>query len=250
MKDHRFIFVNGLHRSGTSLLYRILSAQDDVSGFANTKAPEDEGQHLQSVYGAAKEYGGPGKFGFDQSSFLDEKSPILTEENKALLFTQWARHWDLSKTWLAEKSPPNLVRTRFLQEAFPNSWFITIVRHPVAVSFATKKWSKTSIPSLVDHWLRCHDRFLADATKLNHSLMLRYENLVADPDAELSRLSEFLGFQVKLPDGAVLKAGVNDKYFEMWRKYKKGFWTRRLSGIAIRKYSEAVQQYGYSLDES
>ena len=48
--NHHFVFVNGLHRSGTSILYRLLSAQLNFSGFSETGVPEDEGQHLQTVY--------------------------------------------------------------------------------------------------------------------------------------------------------------------------------------------------------
>jgi len=45
----RIVFVAGLHRSGTSLVHRCLAAHPDVSGFADTGVPEDEGQHLQTV---------------------------------------------------------------------------------------------------------------------------------------------------------------------------------------------------------
>ena len=52
MPDHTYVFVGGLHRSGTSLLARSLEAHPSVSGFRDTGVPEDEGQHLQSVYPA------------------------------------------------------------------------------------------------------------------------------------------------------------------------------------------------------
>ena len=78
--NHHFIFVNGLHRS-TSILYRVLSAQSNFSGFSETGVPEDEGQH-QSVYKAAKYYGGPGRFGFDKRSYLNEFSSLISEKNR------------------------------------------------------------------------------------------------------------------------------------------------------------------------
>ena len=56
---------------------------------------------------------------------------------------------DTGKEFLLEKSPPNIIRTRFLQAMFPNSYFINIKRHPIATSLATKKWSKTSLDSKV-----------------------------------------------------------------------------------------------------
>src|SRR4051794_25412717 len=133
--QHRLIFVAGLHRSGTSLLHRLLRSHPSVSGFSNSGVPEDEGQHLQTVFPPAKELGGPGQFGFNQESFMDENHPSATPENAQHLFAQWSQYWDLSKPYLVEKSPPNLVRTRFLQRLFPDCRFLVILRHPIAVAY-------------------------------------------------------------------------------------------------------------------
>ena len=59
-KDKTLIFVAGLHRSRTSLLHKVISSHPEVSGFSQTGVPEDEGQHLQSVYKSAKSFGGAG----------------------------------------------------------------------------------------------------------------------------------------------------------------------------------------------
>ena len=48
-----WIFVRGLHHSGTTLTTRVLDLHTGVIGFRNTKVPADEGQHLQSVYPVA-----------------------------------------------------------------------------------------------------------------------------------------------------------------------------------------------------
>jgi len=49
----QYVFIAGLHRSGTSVLARCLREHPQISGFRNTGVPEDEGQHLQDVYPAA-----------------------------------------------------------------------------------------------------------------------------------------------------------------------------------------------------
>jgi len=67
--EHRFVFLAGLHRSGTTLLARLLAAHPEVSGFSDTGVPADEGQLLQTVYPAAKVWGGPGRFGFAPDAF-------------------------------------------------------------------------------------------------------------------------------------------------------------------------------------
>jgi N-acetyl-gamma-glutamylphosphate reductase len=61
MEGHKLVFLAGLHRSGTTLLARLLAAHPEVSGFAVTAVPADEGQHLQDVYPSASVYGGPGR---------------------------------------------------------------------------------------------------------------------------------------------------------------------------------------------
>ena len=103
MQNHRFIFVCGLHRSGTSILFKSLRDHPEVSGFHNTNSPEDEGMHLQTVYKPSGAYGGAGKFGFNPELHLTEASPLVTEENRKKLFEEWTPYWDLSKQYLLEK---------------------------------------------------------------------------------------------------------------------------------------------------
>ncbi len=60
--NNAFVFVGGLHRSGTSLVSRAIASHPEVSAFADTGVPEDESQHLQSVFPPAIRYGAPGNF--------------------------------------------------------------------------------------------------------------------------------------------------------------------------------------------
>ena len=79
-RERRLLFVGGLHRSGTSLVHRCLTRHPEVSGFSGTGVPEDEGQHLQTVYPPAYAHGGPGRFGFDPDAHLTESSPLWTRK--------------------------------------------------------------------------------------------------------------------------------------------------------------------------
>jgi hypothetical protein len=247
-EGHRFVFVCGLHRSGTSLLASWLKGHPAVSGFSGTGVPEDEGQHLQSVYPPASASGGPGRFGFDPAAHLTEDSPLATPANRQRLLDAWVPHWDLSRPVLVEKSPPNLVRTRFLQALFPGAAFVVLMRDPVAVSCATRKWSGTSPASLLEHWLACHETYAADAPHLAHALLLRYEDLVADPAGELGRVWDFLGLEpVAAPADA--RGGINERYHAEWRTWFRGPFGRWRWRRLRERLEGRVGRFGYALPE-
>jgi hypothetical protein len=247
LNGYKFIFLCGLHRSGTSPLFRILREHPQISGFFNTGVPEDEGQHLQTVFPAAKVYGGPGRFGFAPEAHLTDESSLVMPENREKLFAEWSKYWDLSRPYLLEKSPPNLIRTRFLQALFPNSYFIVIVRHPIAVSLATQKWADSTVASLVQHWLHCHGLFEQDRPYLRHSLVVKYEDLIQATGRGLEQIYNFLGVATRSSTG--LNPSGNNRYFAIWRKLaadKKGLGEY---GRVVAQYQNKVQHYGYSLEE-
>lgn len=240
--DKTFVFVTGLHRTGTSLLHRLLRAHPRISGFANTGVHEDEGQHLQSVVPPAMAYGGPGRFGFDARAYLDETSALATRDNAEKLYGEWAAHWDISKPFLLEKSPTTLVRMRFFQALFPNSAFVVILRHPIAVTKATQKWTKTGTRALMEHTLSCYERALDDLPHLRRTFVLRYEDFVAQPEGALDAICDFIGVASITPSEPV-RSDVNSRYFHAWRHGPLAFRRRRIAS----DYEARVRRLGYSM---
>lgn len=247
MEGHQLVFLAGLHRSGTTLLARLLAAHPEVSGFSGTGVPADEGQHLQTVYPAAAVYGGPGRFGFAPDSHLTEASPLASGENARTLFEAWSAHWDLGRPVLLEKSPPNLLKTRFLQALFPGSAFVVIVRHPIPVSIPTASWRGTRrYDRMFAHWLRCHTLFEADREHLERVHVLTYEQLVQDPEAVLREIFEFLGLD-PIPPSEPVAGGANEKYFRRWGDMKRDPRMRPYLDLVSLWYERRVRRYGYSL---
>jgi hypothetical protein len=260
LAGHKLVFVGGLHRSGTTPLARVLAEHPDVSGFGATRptgVTEDEGQHLQDLYPAARAYGGAGRFALDPRSHLTESSPLVSQAGADRLLGQWAPYWDLEREVLVEKSPPNLVMTRFLQALYPDAYFVIIVRHPVVVALSTEKWlhAKT-LRTPMANWFAAHDAFAADAPRLSRVHVVKYESLVRDPAAELGAIGAFLGLAGPVPTES-WQGGRSDAYTRRWQELGAGAqpWQlgrqrqRRLRSSLVRTYAQRAADYGYDLED-
>jgi len=252
ISHHRFIFVCGLHLSETSVLFRSLRDHPEVSGFQDTASPENEGMHLQTVYRPSGYYGGAAAFGFHPEAHLTESSSLASDTNRQKLFSEWSQYWDLNKVYLLEKSPPNIIRTRFLQAMFPDSYFVILLRHPLAVSYATQKWYRKyrinwrNLPRMIEHWLVCHEIFRADQKHLNNSMVVKYEQFVAEPHRWISDIYDFLGLS-DFPVNQKILSDVNQKYFGKWNRSLSGIFSGILPRSIIKRYEERVRCFSYSL---
>ena len=250
----RLVFVGGLHRSGTTPFAKILDGHPEISGLVDTGVREDEGQHLQRVYPKAKVYGGSGRFAHRPEAHLTEASPLTSPANAQAMLDSWVPFWDTSRTFLVEKSPPNIIMGRFLQAQFPGSALIVVVRHPVAVALSNKKWRRItstnprkfqSLNQMVEHWLAAHTILAADAPHLERLLVVHYERLIQSPDEELKRVQSFLGLSEPI-DSSKLSRSHSDSYAERWASYESwwrpGGWQRRIIGS---RHAEDIAAFGY-----
>ncbi|MEM5498169.1 sulfotransferase [Paraglaciecola mesophila] len=245
MTDKKFIFLAGHHRSGTSLLHEIIREHDSVSGFSNTGVPEDEGMFLQNVYQPARAYGGPGKYIFDKQSYMNESHPLATPVSAEAILTQWEAYLDNSCTHYIEKSPPNIVRTRFFQKLYPDSKFVVIFRHPLAVGYATQKWSKTTIKSLIEHTLLGYEILLNDLPHLKNVYVLRYEDFVQNPQNKINSIFDFLGL-ASLTVKHKIRLEVNEQYYARWQRNRANI-IKRLHFPLTDKVEQRFNNIGYSL---
>ncbi len=240
-----FIFIAGHHKSGTTLLQKIICEHPLISGISQTDVPRNEGQWLQSVYETALFYGGPGKYIYDIRSYMNEHHVLATEKSAKTIRKQWESFYDPKCKYYVEKSPPNLIRTRFLQKLFPNSKFIVILRHPLVISYATQKWRKVSIKSLLEHSLKGYEIFIKDIPYLKSVYVLRYEDLVSQPQNEVDRIYDFLGLESKGVRHTI-NTNSNDIYFSVYRKDRSHFLKKIYFPISS-KLEKRVNKIGYSI---
>lgn len=270
--DSKYVFVCGLPRSGTSILGRNIARMENCTGLRDTGVLEDEGRFLQNVYPTEGQCGGPGRFGFDPRAHLSETSPLLTPQNILKLRASWHAYWDNSKSIFVEKTPANLLMTRFLQAAFPNSYFVVIKRHPIPVAMAAQKWkvNATSLYNMLEHWLHCHAVYEQDKKYLNHVYELTYEAYIMNPDKYHQEIAHFIGTRVPEPptqDGSryvvqwpnpvrllvpentmeEVTDAHNQKYLERWHYLLTNSPSRCYYRYIASRYERRFAKYGYSL---
>lgn len=216
MTIKKYVFIGGLHSSGTTLLHDLMCAHPDVSGFTGTNVSRNEGQHLQTVFLPAYTYeGGVGKFAFHPQSHLNETSPLITMENRMRLYDQWNRHWDMNKRCLIEKSPPNIVRMRFLQAMFYDSYFIIMLRHPLAAGYSMQQWRAYDALTGIKHWYAAHEILLEDLPHIKNCILIRYEDFVLQPEYYMKRV--YAGLKLPAcPIHETIHKNTNDRYYKLW----------------------------------
>ena len=208
----RYLFVGGLHRSGTSLLAACVEGHPDVRGFVAPPVPEAEGVFLQGAIPHDATAGIPGRFADEEGSHLTEGGRFDTAEVRDRLRSDWEPWFAPGGTWRIEKSPVNLLRARLYQQLFPACQFVFVVRHPLAVARATAKWSDRGEAALIGHWDRAHEILLGDLPRLHNWLVVRFEDFCAAPERELARIFAFMELE-PCPPARDVRPDLNEPYF-------------------------------------
>ena len=206
---HRYLFVAGLHRTGTSLLARMIAAHSQISAIENAPVPENEGAYLQGAIPHTAMSGRPGHYATDPAQHFVEGDPLDRLETRNRLEADWAPWFDPAKPWRVEKSPVNLIRMRLLQQLFPLCQFVVILRHPAAMAAALEKWVDTPPTKLIDYALDAYEQTLEDCAYLHSAMVVRYEDLVRRPAAHLAAVHRFCGLASQ-PSDLALRDGNAD----------------------------------------
>lgn len=271
--DRNLIFVGGMHRSGTTVLADILSNADGAAGLDSSGAHMGEGQFLQDVYPVDNFFGGATRWAFDPRTHMTEED--ARPEMAQRFWDAWMPWWGEEAQFLVEKSPLNLVRTRFLAELYPHARFVIVTRHPIAQALAVHKWSRTfreragdQFCRLIELWLAAHRTAKRDIDTLENVRVVRFEHLVTRSREELDRLSEFLGIQFGEEAEKRLDASVLDAYARTWDKARRGgsmrypgrrpkhMLRRAVARVTfpyearlIEKHAAAVAEFGYDIHD-
>ncbi|TMV07431.1 sulfotransferase family protein [Arenibacterium halophilum] len=207
----RYLFIGGLHRSGTSLLARLVGKHPDISSVSGSPAPENEGCYLQGAIPHTALHGRPMHFATDRDQHHVEGCSYDTLEVRERIEADWSKWFDPSTPWRVEKSPVNLTRMRLYQQLFPMSQFLVIMRHPELVAAAVAKWVDEAPTALTAHWIAAHQQMYGDLPYLHAICVIRYEDLCSNPDRTVAGIHRFMGLEATSDSYvAELRAGNED----------------------------------------
>lgn len=185
VSSHKWVFIVGCNNSGTSILQRMLGRVGSVSTF------KKEGQRYTQVLPRAYRRGYERVY-MEYADALKMKGSV--EQNGPRLVHDWTRHLPqpLSDIIL-EKTPANATRMQWLQECFPNSRFIGLVRNGYAVSEGINRKSHKSFSRAAGQWQHANKVLLENSKNVDHYRQFHYEDIVEDPGAAVSALAAFVG---------------------------------------------------------
>lgn len=182
-----WLFVLGLNNSGTTLLTRILESHPRMRTLPH------EGQWLTPAlphpptHGAARTWSNRA----DIFHWTEQHDPTPARRIRY----DWARYYPQRPGILLEKSPPNTLRSRWLQANFVPSRFVGLVRHPYALCEGARRRLKANILDTARHWNDGIRILLEDAAHLDAILLIRYEDLTHQPNSTMTSIESFLGFE-------------------------------------------------------
>ncbi|MCY4087367.1 MAG: sulfotransferase [Actinomycetia bacterium] len=193
--NHFWLFVLGLNNSGTSILAHVLETHPLI------RSLPAEGQALTRALPTGAELGVRRNWTarLDDFHWTGESAPEAARRARY----DWAFYLDRRPGIVLEKSPPNSVRSRWLQAFFAPSRFLAIVRHPYAVCEGMRRRGGFALEDAARHWARGNGTMLADARELDRFRLVTYEEFCAEPHRVLAGVEAFLELEQPIDRAAL-----------------------------------------------
>lgn len=183
---HKWCFIASCNNSGSTLLQSILGNSNQLSTMPH------EGQRYTTTLERAHRRGYERVWG----EFIQDLR--LTDSDSLDCVPRLVHDWmkiiehPLKKVIL-EKTTTNAVRMLWLQKAFPNSYFIGLVRNGYAVCEGIKRKGHKSVERGARHWNMTNKLMFQDAKHVDNFLEVRYEDLVGKPLFVVAQIAKLLG---------------------------------------------------------
>lgn len=199
--DYGWVFILGVNNSGTTVFARLLQQHPEVRGLPK------EGQLLSDAFPRPR-FNGVGRLWSlrpDLFHWTEEHDPSPAARARY----DWLPHFPRGRGLLLEKSPPNTLRSRWLQRYFSPARFLGIVRSPYATCEGIRRRIGCEIADAARHWTASMEFMLSDMEHLERCLWFRYEDLTAEPERYLDQMERFLGLETPLDRTGIAKVNAH-----------------------------------------
>lgn len=198
------IFIIGMHRSGTTLLERILAGHSQVTDGGETYG-------FTAQLDIAVDHKTSGALDSVTAGRLADAD--FDAIGRAFIEDLGARA--AGRPFVTEKLPPNLVNAGFIAKALPNARILHMVRDPRDTCFSNLRtyFNRTAAYSYDQLQLVDYYRQYRDLMRHWHAVMpgrildVDYEELVADPEATARKVLAFCGLSFEPGTLAVDRPG-------------------------------------------
>jgi GT2 family glycosyltransferase len=205
---HTAICIAGAHRSGTSMLTRLLHAcglylgpKDELMP-PQADNPDGFWEHLEFVAlndQLLSELGGAWDLPpTSDESFANERLDPLRMKARLLI-----ERFSSAGLW-GWKDPRNSLTLPFWQDLLPGMKTLIMVRNPLEVAHSMKERNGTSYSFGLRLW-EIYNRRLMDRANWRDRLVTHYDLFFEDPESELRRIAQFVGLSdVQVSSAAAL----------------------------------------------
>jgi cytochrome c-type biogenesis protein CcmH/NrfG len=225
------IFIVGRQRSGSTLIEQILASHSAIEGTAELPYIPDLVAEIADVEGPA----GGAQYFENLAKLPPEALARLGEE-----YLSRARlHRKTARPFFIDKNPGNHFHTGLIALIMPNAKIIDARRNPAAVCWSqfTHHFTLTNLrlPEFAQAW-RDYAELMAhfDAVLPGRIHRVIYEDLIADPEAEVRELLDYLGLPfeesclrfyeseraVLTPSSEQVRQPLTDDAIDHWRHFE------------------------------
>jgi hypothetical protein len=182
----RPIFIVGSNGSGSTLLRLMLDSHPSIA------IPEETGFLRLAMAHEWVPYWRLGDTWYRSLGLSEDQMYAEVAGFYSRLFSAYAA--SRGKARWGDKTPFHVWHLELAQRLYPNATVVGITRHPAAVVTSLRRRFLRPTAASMRHWIRSNRQLLYDAERLGEScVLLRYEDLVTDPETVMRALLDRLG---------------------------------------------------------